>query len=389
MTDYYNAWKEMFTNSQKMMNDWMGGYSQFGNEESTNEKGFDFSQYQDFMNFQQKWFKDWMDLYQNMGQAYNSYKGPYETWMNMMNLYNPFELSKMMNPFNREVFEKIQNSQKLYLGLYDQWKYFNNNFLKPGTEQYKNNINTMVEQFNKIFTNNFIPLMPKELQSLMTNIKAYLNTYYKSMENFLGPWAFAYQNIADITAKALFEDPMVLSDTLKQWKEAYDKTYGILIKSPVVGSARELLEQNNKAINAMIEMLVAVSEYMTKTSLITSKYSKEFLIKYADSLEEGEEVKTFKEFYDMWSKYVEDAIETYFYTDEFAELIAKTTNTSMVFKIEFDKVIEKSLSNLPIVTKSQVDSVYEKVYQLRRELRDVKKELEDLKTSINQDSQKN
>ena len=183
--------------------------------------------------------------------------------------------------------------------------------------------------------------------------------------------------------QSMFDDPMKFSDTLKQWKAAYDQTFGILVKSPVVGSSRELLEQNNKAVNAMIEMLVAVSEYMTRTASIGYKYSKEYFENYATSIQEGEQPKTFKEFYDMWSKYVEDAIETYFYTDEFAEVLAKTAETSMIFKVEYDKVIEKSLSNLPIVTISQVDGVYEKVYNLRRELREVKKELEDLKASMN------
>lgn len=277
----------------------------------------------------------------------------------------------------------MQNSQKLYLSLYEQWKQFNDQILKPGSDNLNKNIHEMAEQFNKVFTSNFIPLMPKELQGLALNTQSYFNTYFKSMENFLGPWAYAYQNIADITMQSMFDDPMKFSDTLKQWKAAYDQTFGILVKSPVVGSSRELLEQNNKAVNAMIEMLVAVSEYMTRTASIGYKYSKEYFENYATSIQEGEQPKTFKEFYDMWSKYVEDAIETYFYTDEFAEVLAKTAETSMIFKVEYDKVIEKSLSNLPIVTISQVDGVYEKVYNLRRELREVKKELEDLKASLN------
>ena len=83
----------------------------------------------------------------------------------------------------------------------------------------------------------------------------------------------------------------------------------------------------------------------------------------------------------MWSRHVENAIETYFYTDEFSKLIAKTADSAMIFKIEYNKLIEKSLADFPIVTISQVDNVYKKVYELRRELRDLKNELEDLKKS--------
>lgn len=387
MTDYYNVWNEMFKKSQDMMNEWVKAFPYMSKDsEQKSDQGFDFTSYQDWMDFQQNWFKDWQAMAKNMSPDSSWFTGPYTTWMNMMDTYNPFDVSKVMAPFNREVFEKMQNSQKLYLGAYEQWQKFNDQVLKPGTENYKQNLEKAVDQFNKMFMNNLVPLLPKEFQGLMLDSQSYYNTYFNSLENFLGPWSQAYQNIAEIYMKTIFEDPMSLSDALKEWKAAYDKTFGILVKSPVVGSSREMLEQNNKAIDAMIDMLVSVSEFMTKASSVGYKYSKEAFADYVESLEKGGKTKTFKEFYDMWSKHVEDAIEAYFYTDEFSKLIARTADSAMIFKIEYDKVIEKALADLPIVTMSQVDNVYKNVYELRRELREVKKELEELK---NQASDKN
>ena len=391
MTDNYKEWKDMFTTSQKFMNDWVETFTKTGNQVSEEEekKDFDFTNFQDVMSFQKRMFEDWQKMFGYMNPQ-NYYKqNPYDVWLNMMNMYNPFEASKFMPEFNLEVFEKMMNSQKLYLGAYEGWKNFNKNVIKPGNKLYKENVDKMVEQFNKIFLNNLLPLMPKEIQGLMTDTQSYFNTYFKSLENFLGPWSSAYQNIADITMESIFDDPMKLSDTLIQWKKAYDQTFGILVKSPVVGSAREMLEQNNKAIDAMIEMLVSVSEFMTKSSTVGYKYSKDAFADYIKSLEKGEGVKTFKEFYDMWSKHVENAMETYFYTDEFSKLIAKTADSAMIFKIEYNKLVEKALADLPIVTISQVDNVYKKVYDIRRELRNLQKEMEDLKNSTNNKQETN
>lgn len=383
MTDSFKAWKDMFNSSQKMMSDWVEAFTKPAEDKKSEEenKSFDFTNFQDIMSVQQKMFEDWQKMFGYMNPQNYAQQNPYDTWVSMMNMYSPFDASKYMPKFNLEVFEKMMNSQKLYLGAYESWKNFNENVIKPGNEIYKENMDQMVDQFNKIFTNNLIPLMPKEIQGLMTDSQSYINTYFKSLENVLGPWAKAYQNIADITMDSIYDDPMKLSDTLRQWKKAYDQTFGILVKSPVVGSSRELLEQNNKAIDAMIEMLVSVSEFMTKSSSVGYKYSKEAFNDYVESLEKGEGAKTFKEFYNMWSRHVENAIETYFNTDEFSKLIAKTADSAMIFKIEYNKLIEKSLADFPIVTISQVDNVYKKVYELRRELRDLKNELEDLKKS--------
>lgn len=382
MIDNYKLWKDMFTNSQKMMNDWVENFSNpMGSKKEDEKQEFDFTNFQDVMSFQQKMYEDLQKMYGFMNPQNYAKQNPYDIWQGMMTQYNPFEASKYMPEFNMEVFEKMVNSQKLYLGAYESWKKFNENIIEPGNKFYKENMDQMIDQFNRIFVNNLIPLMPKELQGLMTDTQSYVNTYFKSLENVIGPWAKAYQNIADIAMDSIYDDPMKLSDTLRQWKKAYDQTFGILVKSPMVGSSREMLEQNNKAIDAMIEMLVSVSEFITKSSSVGYKYSNEAFKDYAESLQNGEGPKTFKEFYNMWSKHVEDAIETYFYTDEFSQLIAKTADSAMIFKIEYNKLIEKSLADLPIVTISQVDNVYKKVYDLRRELREIKNELEDLKES--------
>ena len=383
MTMNYNAWNDMFKTSQDMMKAWVDALPKRDPENKESEdNAFDFTKYQDWVKFQQAWMRSWEDMMKNAGPqnvfSNNTYN-TYEAWTKMMELYNPLDASKMMGAGTRDVFEKILNSNKLYLGAYEQWKKFNDDFLKPGTDTYKENLEQLVKQFNEIFTNNLIPLLPKEMQGLMVNSQSYFNTYLKTLENFLGPWSFAYQNIAEIYMESIYKDPMKLSDALKEWKDAYNKTFGVLVKSPVVGSSRELLEQNNRAVDSMVDMLISVSEFITKALSVGYKNSQEVFEEYFDSVDKGEDPKTFNEFYKMWSKHVENAIEKYFYTDEFSKLIAKAADSYMIFKIEYDKLIEKSLSDSPIVTKSEVDNVYKNVYELRREVRSLKKELEELR----------
>ncbi|MDY6045142.1 MAG: poly(R)-hydroxyalkanoic acid synthase subunit PhaE [Peptoniphilus sp.] len=385
MATNYDVWNEMFKAGQNMMDAWMKALPKRDSEgEKESVGGFDFSKYQDWMNFQQSWLKNWQDM-MNIENPWG--EGPYAAWARMVNAYNPFKMSKDMSASTREVFEKMLNSNQMYLGMYEQWKKFSDNFLKPGTEEYKKNLDQLVDQFNKMFMDHFIPLLPENLRGLMINTQSYFNTYIDTLENFIGPWSWAYQNIADIYMESIYKDPMKLADTLKEWKEAYDQTFGVLVKSPVVGSSREMLEQNNKAVGAMIDMLVAVSEFMTRSLSVGYEYSKEAFEDYFDSIEEGEEPKTFNEFYKMWSKHVENALETYFYTDEFSKLIAKVADSTMIFKIEYDKVLEKALKNSPIVTKSEVDNVYKNVYELRREVRALKKELENVKASKDDSSE--
>lgn len=93
MTEYHNAWKEMFENSQKMMNDWMGAFtnpSQAGNS-ADSSAGFNPYNYIDFVKMQQNWYKDWKNMYQGMDNMYKGmgtsnsmFNGPYHVWVDMI-----------------------------------------------------------------------------------------------------------------------------------------------------------------------------------------------------------------------------------------------------------------------------------------------------------------
>ena len=93
MTEYYNAWKEMFENSQKMMNDWMGAFTNPGQAKDSTETSASFNpyNYQDFVNMQQNWYKDWKNMYQGMNNMYKGmdtansiFNGPYQVWIDMI-----------------------------------------------------------------------------------------------------------------------------------------------------------------------------------------------------------------------------------------------------------------------------------------------------------------
>ena len=110
MTDNYKLWKDMFDNSQKMMNNWVEAFSNPMSSENTNDdekQEFDFTNFQDVMSFQQKMYEDWQKMFGALNPQNYANQNPYEVWQSMMGLYNPFDASKLMPKFNIEVFEKM------------------------------------------------------------------------------------------------------------------------------------------------------------------------------------------------------------------------------------------------------------------------------------------
>ncbi len=378
MFNDYNPWENLYKNQQNMMSSW---YDFMKNPKMDNYSE-DF--YKMFNFYKQQ--KEMMDLWNKFSME-NAFKmedlNPHlKEWQEVMTSYDPIRTSKMMTKTAHDVYEKIMNSHNFYLNLYNVWENINKNILSPNSEVFKKEFDKAMANYDKLLMENIVPLMPKELQGLLTNPYQYIKTISNSFAKFYAPWEKISHDLANIYMEGTLKDPAKLSEAIRVWKDAYDKTFGAMITSPVVGSSREAIEQNNKMVDALINFLLVSSEFTAKVSAVANENSKKAFESYFELLEEGSEPKTFNEFYKFWSSKVEEAIDKYFYTDEFSKMIAFLSDAGMKFKMETNKTTEKFLDNTPIVTQSELESVYKNVYDLKKEVKKLKKEVETLSKEI-------
>lgn len=384
----FSNWNDMYKNQQDMMNYWTDFYNPSAKKE--NESGFNLPGFGNFT--AQDFFKQQKQMLEMSkyvpGVDLEKFQGfipQIENWQKLMESYNPLEAGSMMTKNASDVYEKMMDSNMFYLNLYSFWENMTKEFIDPKSNEFKQEIEKMMNNYDTVIMEQFMPLMPQELQGLFMNPYNYIKNITSSYGQFMGPWADISKGMADTFAEAMLKDPSKLSDALKLWKEGYDETFGALMQSPAFGYSREDIRQNNKMINSLINFLVTSSDFFTNVSGVVNENSKKAIESYFEVLEEGIEPKTFNEFYEFWSTKVESALNEYFYTDEFSELIALTVDSIMEFKMDSDKFMEKLLENIPVVTNSEIDNVYKNVYTLKKEVRALRKELKELKKSINTD----
>lgn len=336
----------------------------------------------DFFKQQKQMMEMWKNFSGGNFEKFQDFIPQLENWQELMKNYNPLAGGPMMSKTASEVFEKMMDSNMFYLNLYKAWENISKELIDPNSEKFKKELEKTMENYDKMVLENFVPLMPKEMQGLFLNPYNYVKSLTKSFGDFYNPWMDISKSITDVYVESMFKDPSKLSETLRLWKEGYDKTFGALMNSPAFGISREAIEQNNKMIDSLINFLTTSSEFVTSISGVANEKSKEAFEKYFELIKEGTEPKTFNEFYKFWSSKVEEALDDYFYTDEFTKMISFTADAAMKFKIESDKATEKFLGNYPIVTKSEIDSVYQNVYNLKKEVKNLTKEIDELKEII-------
>ena len=368
MNNYFDFYKSMLDNQKSMMDNFKG----FTPKAPTSYSPADLmKQYENFMAQQQ-------NMMANMNKFWESFpqlsQDPLAAWQSAMNNLNPLELSKKMGLEESQVFEKVLNANKFYLSMYNFYDDLKNHYVAPAVEELEKISKDSIANFDTMFRESLLPLLPNELKPFVENPYDFSKTVVDVTSNFFAPWKETMPEMTEALMKAPLSKEQ-LSEYVKLWKENYNSTVGALMKSPAMGQNRELIEQQNKAVDAAADMLLTTIEFLGQISSVTSTQGKLSIEDWLKELQNNAEPKSFKEFFKYWTGKIEGELEKFFYTEEYAKLMGRTLEANLRFKIESNKLAERYLADTPIVTKGQVDSLYKTVYQLKREVRALKKEL--------------
>lgn len=92
-------------------------------------------------------------------------------------------------------------------------------------------------------------------------------------------------------------------------------------------------------------------------------------------------VAYYKKFYEVWEKTMSEALEIWLKSPLFAVTMGKTIEKSSEFKKYLDEVMEKSLKNMHLPTKSDIDRVLASINNLEAKINDLWDKIDELKPS--------
>lgn len=414
MKDFFDAQQKMYENFQK-------SYAQF-----TESKGESKNPMDEFFNTQKKWFeslnteanpfaayqkmmenpgfnveayKNFLDMqklyFDNMDKMKEFYpkglgmydlssfdfKNVNEAFNKYQEMFTDFDYSKYFAPQMSGVLEKMFNANKFYIQMYEFWNKLNQDYtgaLETDVDKVKEYIQSNASAaFNLLLSS-----LPEEFRPYLVEPKELVNKYFNTMMDFYSPWKDQLNELKDMFVLGSLEsDPEKLTDFFRLWKAKYDETFGKMVNSPSFGISRNIVEQQNKAFERFIDMFVIASEFSTKLNTVQTEAFKNIINEYVELAKEGKELKTFEEFFNFWSKKMDDRLVNYFGSEEFSKMLAQFGEATMDFKIESNKLLEQYLSDTPIVTEGQLDSMIKNVYDLKKEIKALKKEIESLKSN--------
>jgi hypothetical protein len=161
-----------------------------------------------------------------------------------------------------------------------------------------------------------------------------------------------------------------LLETFNGWKEQADN----YLLAPQVGLNRETAQELSRIVSlslAYIEAFAKMGKLIEETS---RKSGNRFQAKLVERSLNNEPPIKFTDFCSLWTKENEAVFLEVFGSEEFAKTQADFASAGLRLKMQADKLVEKLVDQTPIALKRDVDLAAGEIIQLKRDLRQSRKQ---------------
>ncbi len=212
-------------------------------------------------------------------------------------------------------------------------------------------------------------------QQLLNQAVQFLELLSGSGQQFATPWLDATKASLQAYPQFMQGHPESFIKVFHSMFNAFENTVGKVFHVPSVGKDREKHELILKCFDDLSIYAAKNTEYQ-HTIYITGLTAMDKVVeKLAQKITSGEEIKQFDEFFDIWIDTSEQSYFKLFQTEEFAKLQGELLDASLNVKSHFFKVMEMYLYDLPIALRSEMDDLYKTVYDLKKTVKKLEKQL--------------
>jgi polyhydroxyalkanoate synthase subunit PhaE len=138
---------------------------------------------------------------------------------------------------------------------------------------------------------------------------------------------------------------------------------------PAFGFLREHQEHYQKMALGLIEYQEQNGRYNTLILKASKRSFELFESKLAAREEPGRQIDSLRALYDLWVDAAEEAYAEVALSAEFREVYGALVNAQMRMRSQFQQEVERIATDLGMPTRSELDSIGQRLQELRRELR--------------------
>lgn len=327
----------------------------------------------------------WLDTWNKFAEAFKPHpfsttdlSGFFPSWYTlydeMAKKFHTIPLSGVVG----NIYPRFIDAADIYMKLFKSWADMGGN-INASPETMNNLLGLWLDGQKEVFSSLFGLPLPNVMGN---NMSDWSESVKKSLENFSQFYSQDYQSFVENWKKMSQEmdeimkgksDPAKYREFYNSWIKGYESSFGKFIKMPMVGPSRQVLDKIHKSIDSFMKYCGAIVDF-NLVLYAPGKQSIEELSKNASSILKGEvSQEKYKEFYEILIKTFEDRFYQLFKTPAFSHVLKTTLEATMEFRKDHFAVVEEVLKSTPIITRSEINDVYQELYNLKKRVKELEK----------------
>jgi len=144
---------------------------------------------------------------------------------------------------------------------------------------------------------------------------------------------------------------------------------------PSMGIAREHQARVLRACDAFVDLRRLMLELNKLTTGALTKSVETVMTTLVEKSKRGEKIESVRDLNRLWINSADDVFTKMYASEEYLKLQRELSSAAMTYKIRQQGVIEMVLKSLNLPTRSELDDAYKTLYELRKEVKSLKKAL--------------
>lgn len=199
--------------------------------------------------------------------------------------------------------------------------------------------------------------------------------YMKEMQTVFQLWGSPIGLSLEPLSKISLGDTSGLLELNNLYWDLYQRSFGSFVQAPSLGLNRELNAKLMDGFDAWTKLYKATLDYQVVISDIQLRSFDALMKKLVELAEKGQKVENWRDFQTLWSQVADDVFAEAFKSENNLKLRGNFINALNAYRVYQQEIMELNMKVLNAPLRSEVDEIHQSIYELKKEIKALKKQL--------------
>jgi class III poly(R)-hydroxyalkanoic acid synthase PhaE subunit len=213
--------------------------------------------------------------------------------------------------------------------------------------------------------------------STSKDINGLWRLYIEEWQKLLQSWQHNWGQTPWQFSQAILGSGTQLGELSRLHWDAYERSFGRMTETPLMGSNRELMAKLINGFDTWVEFRKASTEYHLILAKTSAQAFEEVMKELVALSERGEKIDSVRQLMNLWLDTIDHTFSKLYKSEAYLNVQRELSTAVMKHRLQEQEITEIILKTLNLPTRSELDDAYRSLYELRKEVKAIKKTLKE------------